>query len=354
MSRYTGSVCKQCRQVFQEQDDVVVCPDCGTPYHRACWDQNGTCTNISLHEAIRTGQPGAQGGWFGYEQSFRRHNGGIVCHNCRHVNLRDAENCTVCGRDLREQERQREFQEQQENTGRTTAQINPEKRQVTMTMADGQKKTFDFADPCCGMSPEEDLAGERLGDVANFVRTNTLYYIPLFKRFQETGRKISFNIPCILFPYFYFANRKMWFMTILSGLLWMLSSLPGMMLQMLQMLGSQAYLTMFEEYGIPAATVESITTFLSANQPLLEQLETPFFFLGILIRVLFCLFGNYFYFRFTLRSVKKIRQSTNSRRMKNMLLQAEGGTNMFNIIGCFGLYLGFVTILSYIIGIILL
>ncbi|MDE6729290.1 MAG: hypothetical protein K2J71_00750 [Oscillospiraceae bacterium] len=343
MGRYTGSVCKECRQVFQAQDDVVVCPDCGTPYHRTCWDKNGTCTNVSLHQAIRMKQPGAQGGWFGYEQSYRKHNGGIICRNCNHVNLSDSEICAACGRDLREQE-------QQDNAGKSSAEINPEKRQVTMLMADGQKKTFDFTDPCCGMSPEEDMAGERLGDVANFVKTNTIYYIPLFKRFKETGRKISFNLPCILFPYFYFANRKMWFMTILSGLLWIFSSVPSLMLSMLRMFTDHSYLKLFEESGVSAAAIESITTFLRMNQPLLEQLETPFFFLGILIRILFCLFGNYLYYQFTLRSVRRIRKHTNSRKIKNMLLQTEGGTNILNVFGCFGLYLAFIMIVSYIIG----
>ncbi|MDE6088079.1 MAG: hypothetical protein K2G25_06805, partial [Oscillospiraceae bacterium] len=300
MGRYTGSVCKECGQVFHAQDDVVVCPDCGTPYHRVCWDKNGTCTNVSLHQAIRMKQPGAQGGWFGYEQSFRKHNGGIVCRNCNHVNLKDSEICAACGRDLQKQEQQQTSQEQQDRAGRSLQGMNPENRRVTMVMPDGQRKTFDFTDPCCGMSPDEDMAGERLGDVANFVRTNTIYYIPLFKRFKETGQKISFNIPCILFPYFYFANRKMWFMTILSGLLWILSSVPNLMLSMLRMFTDHSYLVAFEESGVPAAVIESITSFLSANQPLLEQLETQFFFLGILIRVLFCLFGNYLYYQFTL------------------------------------------------------
>ena len=30
--RYTGETCPVCNQVFQEDDDIVVCPDCGTPH----------------------------------------------------------------------------------------------------------------------------------------------------------------------------------------------------------------------------------------------------------------------------------------------------------------------------------
>ena len=35
MSNYLGSKCIMCGQEFKENDDIVVCPDCGTPYHRA-------------------------------------------------------------------------------------------------------------------------------------------------------------------------------------------------------------------------------------------------------------------------------------------------------------------------------
>ena len=36
MSNYTGCKCPVCQQPFTETDDIVVCPECGAPYHRAC------------------------------------------------------------------------------------------------------------------------------------------------------------------------------------------------------------------------------------------------------------------------------------------------------------------------------
>lgn len=39
MTRYTGNHCPVCEQAFTDEDDIVVCPDCGTPYHRACWQK---------------------------------------------------------------------------------------------------------------------------------------------------------------------------------------------------------------------------------------------------------------------------------------------------------------------------
>ena len=49
MAKYTGYTCMACQQKFQDGDDVVVCPECGTPYHRACWVKNGQCINTELH-----------------------------------------------------------------------------------------------------------------------------------------------------------------------------------------------------------------------------------------------------------------------------------------------------------------
>ncbi len=41
--------CPYCLKPFQDGDDVVVCPDCGTPAHRACWKQNGHCLYENKH-----------------------------------------------------------------------------------------------------------------------------------------------------------------------------------------------------------------------------------------------------------------------------------------------------------------
>ncbi len=46
---YKKYICPVCRNNFKEDDDVVVCPDCGTPHHRACWFENGKCFNHASH-----------------------------------------------------------------------------------------------------------------------------------------------------------------------------------------------------------------------------------------------------------------------------------------------------------------
>ncbi len=41
--------CPYCNQPFNDGDDVVVCPDCGTPAHRACWKELGHCIHADKH-----------------------------------------------------------------------------------------------------------------------------------------------------------------------------------------------------------------------------------------------------------------------------------------------------------------
>ena len=46
---YKNEICNGCNQPIKEDDDIVVCPVCGTPQHRSCWIANGECINSSLH-----------------------------------------------------------------------------------------------------------------------------------------------------------------------------------------------------------------------------------------------------------------------------------------------------------------
>ncbi|MBR6531390.1 MAG: hypothetical protein IKT61_02700, partial [Clostridia bacterium] len=47
--RYVGNTCHGCGEVFTEEDDVVVCPECATAQHRHCYNKNKECVNAHLH-----------------------------------------------------------------------------------------------------------------------------------------------------------------------------------------------------------------------------------------------------------------------------------------------------------------
>lgn len=47
--RYIKENCSLCNEIFDEHSDVVVCPECGTPVHRHCWQAAGACPNAVCH-----------------------------------------------------------------------------------------------------------------------------------------------------------------------------------------------------------------------------------------------------------------------------------------------------------------
>ena len=47
--RYSYEKCPICEKEFTSDDDIVVCPLCGTPHHRDCYKSNGECGNYDKH-----------------------------------------------------------------------------------------------------------------------------------------------------------------------------------------------------------------------------------------------------------------------------------------------------------------
>ncbi|MCR5718430.1 MAG: DUF2628 domain-containing protein [Oscillospiraceae bacterium] len=319
MGNFTGSQCIICQNTFTDDDDIVVCPDCGTPYHRNCYAQKGRCINTSLHAV--------GGSWGAVQQETRRRQGGIVCPHCQYVNLADAKTCESCHGSLLSEEE--------------------EQKRIRIALPDGSDVYFDAEDPCCGLPPEEKIEEETLGDVANFVRTNTLYYIPLFRRFRDTGRKISLNLSCMLFPNLYFAYRKMWLMAVISSLLIFLCDLPSILIAFVDPDSLRSIKELYGAEGI--AMLERLTSFLSANQSFLESLNVPMYIVNLGARLLLCLFGNYLYYRFVMKRVGKIRTNSPTDHVRKSLLHAEGGTSVLNIIGCFGIYYGLMLCFSFVL-----
>lgn len=49
MKYYKDQECPVCLEKFKEKDMIVVCPECGTPYHKECYDKQGECINKQRH-----------------------------------------------------------------------------------------------------------------------------------------------------------------------------------------------------------------------------------------------------------------------------------------------------------------
>lgn len=305
---YIGEQCFACGKKFENGDDVVVCPECGTPYHRVCYKEAGECINHQLHESGRSWQQEQSEKNAAAESIVR------ICPYCHHKNNPDASTCSSCGASLN-------------NTG--SSQSEKEKPDI-MSM-------FEEIDPnnqYLGFNPDEDFDGASLKEVTQFVDSNTFYYIPLFKRMKDFGSKISFNAICLLFPYFYFANRKMWLWALITAFASMLFNVPTM----LYIIGDQVSLLPF---------TQDIAGFIDANENLLISLSEICNMAYWILRICTCLFGNWLYYRFTVRSVNKLK-ARYGEPVSSQHLKSKGGVQPINLLLIFLILIG-LTMAAYFI-----
>lgn len=45
-----GKICPFCKSEIKDGDEVIVCPACGIPHHKGCWEENKGCTTFGCKE----------------------------------------------------------------------------------------------------------------------------------------------------------------------------------------------------------------------------------------------------------------------------------------------------------------
>ena len=287
MANYTDHECIICNEKFKDDDDIVVCPECGTPYHRECYLKEGKCINTVLHEEKKsyTEQKAAEP---------------KKCPVCLSENPPGAFICERCGSSL--------LKDMDENK-------EPEQdfEQASQHSSGGFTGFgFDPSDKYCGLDPHEMLVEDiNVEEAAEFVGTNVPYYLMLFKRMKDTGKKLTFNLVCILFPQFFFAHRKMLPEAFAVILLSSILSIPAM-------------LYAFSVMEMPMRFISS------------EIVDTPFFlflmkaanYLSLLINVLTCFFGNWLYMRHMQRKIGAIKNSESDYANIRNRIAISGGTSV--------------------------
>jgi len=49
---HVGKTCPYCQTPLKPHDQAVVCPQCGMPHHRDCWEDNGGCTTYGCVNGV--------------------------------------------------------------------------------------------------------------------------------------------------------------------------------------------------------------------------------------------------------------------------------------------------------------
>ncbi len=212
MSRYTGNHCPVCEQKFKDGEDIVVCPDCGTPYHRECWQKIGTCMHSSEHAA-----------GFEWKPDTEPESAEAICPNCGTHNPVGAQFCNHCGVPLPKPGEAPAGQPRQED-GPVYAR-RPGSEQGPHIDAYGPGADGSIYRRQIG--PDDPIDGIRARDWASFVGRSSLYYLMQFFRMSETKRKASVSFSAFFLGPIYFFYRKMWRLGALFTALEMALAVPS-------------------------------------------------------------------------------------------------------------------------------
>lgn len=319
MLKFTGEKCICCGEEFHEGDDIVVCPECGTPYHRACWEAQGECLNTELHEQGKSWEPKA------VEAEAEK----MRCAHCGAENAADSVYCSHCGVALkRDGEPEPDMNSNPNQSRGYTGNYGSYGGQQYGRQFGGGFNPFGFgtgADPydfycrSAGIDPNDDIDGVSLKDYFKYVRGNAMYFITKFLRFSKEGIKSSFNFPAFFFPHVYFFFRKMYPQAIIYLTLSVISSIFSNWLMLSVTSGTE------------------ISTYADIYNALASKLDNPVILYGVLgvglvlivSHVLSGIFANYWYYKKARRDVNEIVGEATEVSSKDNMMLRRGGTSIF-------------------------
>lgn len=291
--RYENEMCPGCQQFFGETDDVVVCPECATPQHRACWLKDNRCVNAGLHSSGYVWAPAAvsKPDPDAFDPAKDE---GVICAVCGANNPKGAERCAVCG-------------------------SAPDAPAQTQTVP--PDPFAGFAAP--GFNPEEEIGGVKSGDLLLYIQSGARSYINRFRSMEKGAKKVSWNWAAFFFAPYWFFYRKL----LKPGAVFL-----GLTLALSLALSSQA----MSVYGAVTALSEEIAQYEDPAQvpaKTVEALQNEVLkFAGIASVFLVpnaaaALCANWFYKKKSIEDIKSIRRHAASENIFRSITVRRGGVS---------------------------
>lgn len=192
MIDYVGQNCPVCQKTFAEKDDVVVCPDCGAPYHRDCWPKDGICLFAARHASGFVWEP--EGG-----KQEAAASPSAACPTCGQENPAGSRFCNRCGHPL------------------PAAEEPPETDPAAFA-----------ADPHAVVNGDARIGDFSAREWAAYIQKSVPFYLLSFRRMAVTGRKLGVSFAAFLLGPVYFVYRKAWRAAAVFTLISAVLAIPGL------------------------------------------------------------------------------------------------------------------------------
>ncbi|MBR3755247.1 MAG: DUF2628 domain-containing protein [Clostridia bacterium] len=308
--RYLGENCPYCGLEFCEGDDIVVCPECATPHHRACWFAHGDCANAEKHaegfvwkkQADPEPEPEKP-----ETSETPEENGGrldIVCPDCGKVSPNGTLRCPDCGALL--------------------VPFNP--------MMGGEPPVAQFRP---GFDAEEKVGDMKAGDVALFCRVGGTHYIKAFRKIAA-GKKLSINWGAAFFSPFWFFYRKLYQAGAIFLALFVATSVW-------MMPASEDFYETYETIQYELSAVyeeggdEAVDAAVDGYMPELREKMKPLYLpmaIQFALHVVAALIGDKLYYKKAKKDIAQARREKSDVRAFQLELFKRGGTSFLWAAAC--------------------
>ena len=199
---YLNHRCDHCGKKFTEDDDVVVCPVCGTPQHRECYEENNRCIHYEKHSENYE--------WSADEKS--NDDGVLICSRCGTENSKDSYFCKHCSYPLKGKESVHYgtvFDNTADDSSDDEDNEDDEEEFENFVKDNFQNnRSMPFRFNFATVSDKEEIADNAtLGDAKKYVQKNTFFYSIIFRNLRMLNRS-RFNFAACLFGGGWFIYRK--------------------------------------------------------------------------------------------------------------------------------------------------
>lgn len=335
---YTGIKCPVCDVPFLENDDIVVCPSCGAPYHRACYEKTGHCLFEEKHgtgtawEPPKVEAPNSE-----TEPHSRR------CPRCGYLNAESALFCNQCGESLtggpEKEFKNRAYPPPYGNPNQQQPPVPPTGYPFGGIPQQPGRGPF-VIDMMGGINPEEEIEGVKAGDLAKVVQANAPYYLPVFSNINRFHRS-RFNFAAFAFSGCWLLYRKQYkigaiITSIIAAiyLACMLISINFSSPILLDLLNTAGITDLYTMTNAQSAELLKAFYSLPIGDMLLFFVPLMGYGLQLIVMIICGVCGNRWYYRGCIERVKKIRVAYPLQEDFTLQLQAQGGVNM-SIVLCY-------------------